>query len=514
MNTKIKGKIYRNFGITLINLTVTIVILIILAGITISTIIGDNGIIKNSKKAKEQTEISEEKEIIDRATVESMGINKKGELIENELQEQLDKITNSGKTEVTVTGDKFEILFKESSRYYEVDKDGNIIDQRKIVVDKSPGDITKDENGKDLKGDESEPYEIWCIEDLIDWSNNYKKYLNSYIKLCTSLNFKSKLSYANYQSKEYGDINQDGKTDILIKELQNGEGFISIQQFSGTFDGESNIIDNIYISKQTNAGFILMLNNAKFKNITIKGEICSQNNDAGIIAQGGNSEFENIISEVKIYGNIAAGMIGKCSGELKIKNCLNLESIESTATAGGLCGDQFRGEILNCINEGTIKASGRDSYGVGGMCGNNSADIKIKNCINIGNIIYDGNKNSWYFGGTGGIIGLKRYKQILSVQNCVNIGRIQSTSYAGSICGMDLTYWEYKETYELINSFSLNNEIKVTGSNDVETGIIAFKREELNRVVSELNQYINDNKLVEEDWKLWKIGEKGYPVLE
>ena len=39
-----------------------------------------------------------------------------------------------------------------------------------IIEDKSPGDITKDENGNSLKGDEGEPYEIWCIEDLVAFS--------------------------------------------------------------------------------------------------------------------------------------------------------------------------------------------------------------------------------------------------------------------------------------------------------------------------------------------------------
>ena len=116
-------------GITLISLIVTIIVLLILAGISIATLNGDSGIIKKSKEAKEQTEISEEKEVVDRATVQAMGNNKKGELIENELKEQLDKIASSGKTEVTDTGEEFEILFKESNRYYIVDEEGNILEQ-------------------------------------------------------------------------------------------------------------------------------------------------------------------------------------------------------------------------------------------------------------------------------------------------------------------------------------------------------------------------------------------------
>ena len=51
-----KGKMHEKSGITLIGLVVTIIILLILAGITIATITSDNGIIKNANEAKEQTD--------------------------------------------------------------------------------------------------------------------------------------------------------------------------------------------------------------------------------------------------------------------------------------------------------------------------------------------------------------------------------------------------------------------------------------------------------------------------
>ena len=88
----------KNRGITLISLIVTIIVLLILAGISIATLNGDSGIIKKSKEAKEQTEISEEKEVVNRAIVQAMGNNKKGDLIESNLQEKLDKIASGGKT--------------------------------------------------------------------------------------------------------------------------------------------------------------------------------------------------------------------------------------------------------------------------------------------------------------------------------------------------------------------------------------------------------------------------------
>lgn len=48
-------KIKNNFGITLISLVLTIIVLLILAGVTILTLTGDNGILKKSQKADDET---------------------------------------------------------------------------------------------------------------------------------------------------------------------------------------------------------------------------------------------------------------------------------------------------------------------------------------------------------------------------------------------------------------------------------------------------------------------------
>ena len=48
----------RNKGITMISLVVTIIVLIILAGVSINMVIGDNGIITIAQKAKENTELA------------------------------------------------------------------------------------------------------------------------------------------------------------------------------------------------------------------------------------------------------------------------------------------------------------------------------------------------------------------------------------------------------------------------------------------------------------------------
>ena len=52
----------KNKGITLIALVITIIVLLILAGVTIATLTGDNGIITRTNQAKEETEKAGAKE--------------------------------------------------------------------------------------------------------------------------------------------------------------------------------------------------------------------------------------------------------------------------------------------------------------------------------------------------------------------------------------------------------------------------------------------------------------------
>ena len=118
----------KNRGITLIALVITIIVLLILAGITIGAITGDNGIIQNALSAKEQTEIANEREIVEEATVRAMGKNKRGNIVRDELQEELDKITGEGETIVTTDTEEsgYFVKFVDSGRIYKVSIDGDV----------------------------------------------------------------------------------------------------------------------------------------------------------------------------------------------------------------------------------------------------------------------------------------------------------------------------------------------------------------------------------------------------
>ena len=90
-----------NFGITLIALIITIIVLLILAGVTINMLIGDNGILNKATIASEKTKIENAKEIIKTAVLENEIYRKTGDAEntkeEKELQEEIEeKLKNEG----------------------------------------------------------------------------------------------------------------------------------------------------------------------------------------------------------------------------------------------------------------------------------------------------------------------------------------------------------------------------------------------------------------------------------
>ena len=118
----------RNKGITLIALVITIIVLLILAGVTIATLTGDNGILTKANKAKETTEIEEEKEIIKVSIMQIKAGNENGELKEEELNNALNQNSSldNKATLKYVNENKFIIQFSKSKRYYQVNGDGKI----------------------------------------------------------------------------------------------------------------------------------------------------------------------------------------------------------------------------------------------------------------------------------------------------------------------------------------------------------------------------------------------------
>ena len=94
-------------GITLIALVITIVVLMILAGVSINTVLGDDGIIKKAKEAAETTKRASAEEEMNRLVLEYQ-LASKDETLESFLQEKvtegrIDGVTDNGDGTITIT---------------------------------------------------------------------------------------------------------------------------------------------------------------------------------------------------------------------------------------------------------------------------------------------------------------------------------------------------------------------------------------------------------------------------
>ena len=198
--TKVKK---RDNGITLIALVVTIVVLLILAGVSISLIVDNNGVIQKSKEARTQTKEAKEKEEITLAVAGSYGDN--GEIDHNLLKDNLNKV--EGIKPITKIETELEkdlekkvtalplIVYTNNDDVIHIDENGNVTRKAKPSKD------------VDLNGD--------GIINLID------------VNLITNYYLNHDGLYTDEQ-KANADINEDGVIDVSDAMLlaQYVKGFI------------------------------------------------------------------------------------------------------------------------------------------------------------------------------------------------------------------------------------------------------------------------------------------------
>ena len=132
-----REKLKNNNGITLIALVVTIVVLLILAGVSISMLTGENGIITQAQQSKLQTEIGKEKEYITLSVStirgDKIARGDTSEITSSELQTEINKYTD----EATVTGSGTLTVTYESGRSYEVEQDGSITQKEELTPEEA-----------------------------------------------------------------------------------------------------------------------------------------------------------------------------------------------------------------------------------------------------------------------------------------------------------------------------------------------------------------------------------------
>ena len=416
-------------GITLISLVITIVILLILAGVAISINVGPDGLFSKAQQAKEDwnSEVANEE----------IEINK---WLEHEV----------------ITGIK-----------QTTDEDATTIAQ-------------KDDN----------TYLVQSIEDLVLLSkavNTGTTYEGKTFEIEANLSFTSEKSYVDPTAVNFaglGDINGNGTNEELMVELTTGKGFIPIgngydNSFRGTLEGNNKTIDGLLVQGRTYIGFIGYAMNANIKNISLtKVNLQPGGYIGAMVAYSEKSlTLDNISCDGIIVGTNASytgGIVGYAScyqesnSPIQIKNCTNKAEITGYSRYGGIVGYiTYTGNILveNCKNQGKITSS--YIYNAGGIIGeiaytmageikilnsSNEAEVIVRggilgycsstdglkltmdNCYNIGDIPL----NNVYVEPAGGLLGDVSASEI-TVTNCYNKGNITITNtasdYIGGIAG-------------------------------------------------------------------------------
>ena len=116
-------------GITLIALVVTIIVLLILAGVSVAMLTGQNGILMQANNAKASTANKSAKEKLESAVIATMSQSKRGTLDADKLVTEI--TDNYGGT---VTNNKFPLKVTMGEKYYTIEETGDIKEGQKAEM--------------------------------------------------------------------------------------------------------------------------------------------------------------------------------------------------------------------------------------------------------------------------------------------------------------------------------------------------------------------------------------------
>lgn len=391
-------KFRKNSGITLIALVITVIVLLILAGVAIETLTGENGLLTKTQEAKNKTEEAQEKEKIEMAV---MGAS----IISNGQSNILD--SESFRREL-------ENQFGESGFYFEENGDGSFLikvedTQRRYYVNDDKTVISNDNI-----------VEISDSEGLIEFKdevNSGNSYEGKVVLLTSDITLSGEWEPIGYYDQATEDIKYPDTKDN--------------KPFKGIFDGKNNEINGITITSSDEIchGLFGLVIDGTIRNIIIgkNNNISGNGRTAGVVGYlyGFKGNINNCVNYANIAGgNTTGGIVGAIVGQHTIYNCKNYGDITGL---GGIVGgsngtdypqefDDYSHKIINCGNYGTVKSIGLNY--AGGIAGYLKG--RILNCCNKG-AINGGNSTGGIAGGVDG-----------GVENCYNLDDVNG-NFAGGI---------------------------------------------------------------------------------
>ena len=318
--------------------------------------------------------------------------------------------------------------------------------------DSAPGTL-------DGSGTEESPYLIDSVEDLMKFKqmavDDSYHFANKFVKLNTDIDFKNNCSYANSNNTTYGDINDDGTTEGLMKELTTGKGFEPIKEYYGNFDGGNHYISNLYINRDSDqtalfssiAVFSSNANSIVFKDINIiNAKIVGGSDSAALIGyayddkEGDN--YKLTMDNIQIIGTIsgAGSRVGLVIGgnyfynDSKFNNFITMGSVEGNgAYVGGTIGfSSHSGDYENIKNYASVEGKAEYTSYVGAIIGRTEGPSMFKNLYNYGNVVATA-------GSSGGVVGYIVSSSVYSTMTDIyNYGNVTGKGlYIGGIVGQN-----------------------------------------------------------------------------
>ena len=400
----------KNKGVTLIALVITIIVLLILAGVSISTLTGQNGILKRAIEAKNTTEVASEKEGIQMAvTTSQMASANYTSIKKDGLQSELNSYFGKEKTTLEDNKDgSYTVTMNNSKRKYTIEDDGSIIEG---VYDKWNGTDSKEPTEK--TSNEIHIYTVAELKWIADKVNNDGNTFDGYtIYLENNLDFGARETSGTWENTE----NEALKWTAIGKQKD--------IPLKATFEGNNHIIKGVYINDETKFNGIFG-NSSSILNLTVKNSYIKGGNASGTVVgavrSGTIENCHNINSTVELYDESSGvgGVVGQVKGV--IKNCTNIggrvvgkKSANGRTQAGGVVGLLVTGgsQAINCYNAGDVTGEGNF---VGGVVGAEDTSSTIQDCYNMGNVTGKGNF-------VGGVVGCANPSS--TIQDCYNAGDV------------------------------------------------------------------------------------------
>lgn len=384
-------KIIENKGITIISLIVTIIILLILSGITVGVITNNNGSLVSATKAKFMSEV---KEIEEKIELEEISKNDGEDFQFGTLKELIGREDEYNEILYIENGNLVYIENEVSEEQAEWLEDMGITPKQNIIPIYTAEQLKKIGSNEEVS-----------IEEL--GGETFKFSMDSHYML-------------------QNDINLNCSNENQWKPLAANTG----NPFKGILDGNNYQISGIYIVGDIVAG-LFVYNRGTIKNINLTDgyiEGTGTKSVAGIVVvnYGKVINCKNQV-EIKCYGNYSGGIVAQNMDETAlIENCENNAYLDLKSIAGGICG-QNKGIVRNCRNLHEILLQ---DFNLGGIVGlNDGTQSIVEQCYNIGNILM---RQEYSRYGRGGVVGTNNGM----VRYCFNTGTINSYTSSWDIGGI------------------------------------------------------------------------------